>query len=117
MFFGGSKERRSRYNRVRDLSDYSEITQCVVLTFALELFNANPRLSNAVNVLLPTPPFPESTRILCFTCCSRSCTNWIPGSGPFVAPEEQSCWLGQPAHADAFPASSLCVPGQSIFYI
>jgi hypothetical protein len=35
-----------------------------------------------------------------------------PGSTCFGAPDAQMFWLGQPAHADAFPASSACVPGQ-----
>uniref|UniRef100_A0A0A8XQ26 Uncharacterized protein n=1 Tax=Arundo donax TaxID=35708 RepID=A0A0A8XQ26_ARUDO len=33
------------------------------------------------------------------------------GSGPLGA-VAQICWLGQPAHASAFPAVSDCVPGQ-----
>lgn len=37
----------------------------------------------------------------------------LPGSGALVAPEAQTCWFGHPAQADAFPASSLLVPGQS----
>lgn len=38
----------------------------------------------------------------------------MPGSGPFVSPDAHILWLGQPAHAEALPASSLCVPGQSV---
>lgn len=33
---------------------------------------ANPWARCAVNVLLPTPPFPDKTTILCFTCDNRS---------------------------------------------
>lgn len=36
----------------------------------------------------------------------------LPGSGPLGA-VAQICWLGHPAQASAFPASSDCVPGQS----
>ena len=37
----------------------------------------------------------------------------LPGSGALVAPEAQIFWFGQPWHGEAFPASSLFVPGQS----
>lgn len=39
----------------------------------------------------------------------------MPGSGP-LGSEAQICWFGQPAHAVALPAFSLCVPGQSKNY-
>ena len=39
--------------------------------------------------------------------------HYLPMSGPLGAPEAQMPWLGHPAQADDFPASSLPVPGQS----
>lgn len=81
-------------------------------TFFSSSFVASALLRRAVTVLLPTPPFPEITKNLFFTWLNLSFTNWIPGSGPLGA-EAQICWFGQPAHAVALPASSLCVPGQS----
>jgi hypothetical protein len=45
-----------------------------------------------------------------YRCCAVA---GLPGSGPLGA-EAHTDWLGQPAHADALPASSLCVPGQSV---
>ena len=38
----------------------------------------------------------------------------LPGSASFVFPEAHICWLGHPAHPEVLPASSLCVPGQSV---
>lgn len=67
-----------------------------------------------VTVLLPTPPFPERIRILCLTFDRFLLISSIDGSGTFVTPDEQICWFGQPAQEEAFPASSLCVPGQSV---
>lgn len=32
------------------------------------------------------------------------------------SPEAQIFWFGHPAQAEALPASSLCVPGQSTIY-
>ena len=52
-------------------------------------FAASAKASWVAKVLLPTPPLPESTRILCFTFRSRSSIARISGSGP----------LGAEAHA------------------
>eukprot|EP00116_Pleurobrachia_bachei_P012936 sb/3473198/ len=65
----------------------------------------------AVTVLLPTPPFPDKTRILCLTLLSATATsegevsvlNW---------PVEHACLLGHPAQPSIFPASSDAGPGQ-----
>ena len=35
-----------------------------------------------------------------------------PGSGDCGRPDAQIVWLGQPLHAEVFPASALLVPGQ-----
>lgn len=75
---------------------------------------ARARPKRAVIVLLPTPPLPESTSTLFWTCSKRSFTRRTAGSGPRVTPDAHICWLGQPAHADTFPAVSLPVPGQSV---
>lgn len=74
--------------------------------------SAMARASIDVTVLLPTPPFPDRINSLFFTSANRSFTSSMAGSGPFVAPDAHRFWLGQPAHADALPASSLRVPGQ-----
>lgn len=63
------------------------------------------------NVDLPTPPFPESTRILCRIWESRSVMIGMSGSGPLGA-VAQICWFGQPAQASPWPACSDSGPGQ-----
>ena len=83
------------------------------LTFLSGLSAARALDTREVTVLLPTPPFPESMRTLFLTDDNLSFTKAIPGSGNFVAPEEQIFWFGHPAQAETFPALSLCVPGQS----
>lgn len=85
-----------------------------ILTFFSLSAAANALLNNAVIVLFPTPPFPDKTIILYFTSSNRSLTYCMPGSGPFTSPEAQTFWFGHPAQAEAFPASSLSVPGQSV---
>lgn len=90
-----------------------KLVNVISLTFLSLSAAAIARLSKAVNVLFPTPPLPESTNTLFLTWSNRSLTSCIPGSGPLVAPDEHICWFGQPAQADALPASSLWVPGQS----
>lgn len=70
------------------------------------------RANIEVTVLLPTPPFPDTTNSLFLTSAKRSFTNSMAGSGPFVAPDAHRFWFGQPAHADVLPAASLSVPGQ-----
>ena len=62
-------------------------------------------------VLLPTPPFPESTTILCFIPASLSAMIFMAGFY-WTAPEAQVAWLGQPEHADSLPACSELAPGQ-----
>lgn len=64
-------------------------------------------------MLLPTPPLPERIKIRFFTEHRFSSIKARSGSGPLGA-VEHICWLGHPAHAEAFPASSVFVPGQSI---
>jgi len=64
----------------------------------------------AVNVDLPTPPFPLSTRILRFTVFIRSLIRGIEGSGALVAPEAQISWFAQPLQASDLPAFSDSVP-------
>ena len=84
-----------------------------VLTF-FSGFNANARANMDVMVLLPTPPLPDRISILCLTLAKRCLMTSIAGSGTLGAPDEQICWFGQPAQAEVLPASSLCVPGQSV---
>ena len=73
---------------------------------------ARAKESCVAKVLLPTPPFPDSTRILWRTLRSLSSISAISVSGPLGA-EAQAAWLGHPAQLAALPACSLCVPGQS----
>ncbi len=130
-----------------------------MLTFS-SFFVAKALDKSVDTVLLPTPPFPERTKIFRLTFasfpaitdiaenaklsqlklhlslqdslsrpyflfdqeaihhtstfkCVHVWTLIIPGSGKLALPDEQIVWLGQPSHADALPALSLCVPGQS----
>jgi len=50
------------------------------LTFLSESVAANPRASNEVKVLFPTPPLPDKTRILYFTDSSLLRTSSTPVS-------------------------------------
>mmetsp|Transcript_5 Transcript_5/g.17 ORF Transcript_5/g.17 Transcript_5/m.17 type:complete len:298 (+) Transcript_5:1013-1906(+) len=75
---------------------------------------AKPYASCDANVLFPTPPFPDKTRILCFTSFSRSATATTSGSTPLGA-VAQAFWLGHPAHPGRVPASSASVPGHDSF--
>ena len=75
---------------------------------------ASPYASCEANVLFPTPPLPESTKILCFTSRRRSATATTSGSTPLGA-VAHACWLGHPAHAAARPAASAFVPGHDSF--
>lgn len=63
-------------------------------------------------VLLPTPPLPERTSILCLTDRSLSAMAAMAGLTCWGAPEAQSDWLGHPEHEDYFPASLEAGPGQ-----
>lgn len=76
------------------------------------LLAASAKASWAENVLLPTPPFPDNTKILCLMLRMRCSMATRSGSGPFGAVAQIS-WLGHPAHAADLPAVSLLVPGQS----
>ena len=76
------------------------------------LFAARANASCAENVLLPTPPFPDSTKILCLMFRMRCSMAMRSGSGPLGAVAHIS-WFGQPAQAADLPALSLLVPGQS----
>ncbi len=76
------------------------------------LLAASAKASCAENVLLPTPPLPDNTSILCLILRMRCSMASKSGSGPFGAVAQIS-WFGQPAHAADFPAVSLLVPGQS----
>lgn len=78
---------------------------CFVRSFA----QAHPSIE--VKVLLPTPPFPLMMRIFRLTLLIRAAIRGKSGSGPFGV-VAQTDWLGHPAHAEAFPASSDSVPGQ-----
>lgn len=71
------------------------------------LASAHP--SAVVKVDLPTPPLPDRMRIFLLTVDMRFFTAGRSGSGPFGAVWHAS-WFGQPAHADALPASSDSVP-------
>jgi hypothetical protein len=72
--------------------------------------DANAQPNCAAKVDLPTPPLPERTRTLRFTCVMRSRTSGNAGSGSFATPDAHTSWLGQPAHAADLPASSDSVP-------
>jgi len=61
---------------------------------------------------LPTPPLPDSTRILCLTAAMRAWTRATSGSGP-LGVEAHADWFGHPAHAAARPAVPLAVPGHA----
>ena len=67
---------------------------------------------------LPTPPFPDSTSTTWDTLeraarMSAASRCWAKtASGELNLPELQSPWLGQPSHADAFPASFDAGPTQ-----
>ena len=67
-------------------------------------------------VLLPTPPLPLSTSTTWDTSDSelrrtaRSPSLAASAAGDENAPDEQAVWFGQPAHADAFPASEEVGP-------
>jgi hypothetical protein len=82
---------------------------CVSLTW-VRSSEANAQPSWAVKVDLPTPPFPDSTKIFRFTLDIRLVMKGRDGSGPFGVLEAQISWLAQPSHASAFPANSDSVP-------
>jgi hypothetical protein len=65
-------------------------------------------------VLFPTPPFPDSTSILCFIERSLSAIASIAGL-TLTSPDAHCDWLGQPWHADCLPASWEAGPGQWAF--
>lgn len=62
----------------------------IIFTFMLGLLAARHLDINAVTVLLPTPPLPESTNNLFFTEESLSFTRATPGSGCLVTPDEHN---------------------------
>ena len=62
-------------------------------------------------VLLPTPPFPERTTILCLMP-DNFCAMILMAGFSWTAPEAQAAWLGQPEQADYLPALSELTPGQ-----
>lgn len=64
---------------------------------------ARAKASCAAKVLLPTPPLPERTNILCLIARIRAAMAALSGSGPLGA-EAQAAWLGQPAQEGADPA-------------
>ncbi|EZG03341.1 hypothetical protein H106_06825 [Trichophyton rubrum CBS 735.88] len=74
-------------------------------------FEANACASRAEKVDLPTPPLPESTRILCLIDASRAVMSGMSGSGPLGA-EAHIAWFGHPAQASPFPACDDVGPGQ-----
>lgn len=59
--------------------------------------------SSEENVDFPTPPFPESTKILCRMPAKRAVIKGISGSGP-LGVEAQMAWFGQPLQASPLPA-------------
>ena len=72
----------------------------------------------AATVDLPTPPLPERTRTLWRTPERRAAMAATSGSisgAAFPAPAAQTGALGQPAQAEALPASAALVPGQPVF--
>lgn len=74
---------------------------------------ANARANITATVVLPTPPLPLKTRIICFTDDNRWPISTIAGSTRRVSPDEQIDWFGQPAQAETRPATVLDVPGQA----
>lgn len=73
--------------------------------------DANACARREEKVDLPTPPFPDKTRILCRIEARRAVIIGISGSGPLGA-AAQMAWLGQPLHASPLPACSDSGPGQ-----
>mmetsp|Transcript_1738 Transcript_1738/g.7763 ORF Transcript_1738/g.7763 Transcript_1738/m.7763 type:complete len:210 (+) Transcript_1738:1123-1752(+) len=67
--------------------------------------------SCAAKVLLPTPPFPDRMRTLCFTAARRSRMATTSGCTPFGV-AAQALWFGHPEQAGAVPAALAFVPGQ-----
>ena len=80
--------------------------------FTSLLLAASANASCAEKVLLPTPPLPDRTSILCKMLRMRCSMARRSGSGPLGAVAQIS-WLGHPAQAALLPAVSLLVPGQS----
>ena len=63
--------------------------------------------ANCVDTVdFPTPPFPESTKIMFFTFANLCFTSSRVGSSLRASPDAQIDQLGQPEHASLFPASS-----------
>lgn len=69
--------------------------------------SARPSIADTVD--LPTPPFPDSTRILWRIVDRRSAMTGKSGSGPLGAVAQLS-WFGQPSHPAAVPAEVESVP-------
>lgn len=74
--------------------------------------SARPWARWALNVLFPTPPFPDSTKSLCLTDFIFSLISSTAGSGAAPAPDAHSLWLGHPWHEAPRPAWALSAPGQ-----
>ena len=83
-------------------------------TFISGLLDAKDLDINDVIVLLPTPPLPDSTNNLFLTVESFLLIRSAVRSGCWLIPDAHIIWFGQFVHIDAFPASLLAVPGQSI---
>ena len=64
------------------------ISRTPIFKFSSEA--AKPRASIAVRVDFPTPPLPESIKILCFTFCSFSAMRTMSGSGALRSKKKNS---------------------------
>ena len=73
---------------------------------------ASPRAICAENVLLPTPPLPDKTKIVCLTSSKLFATTFKAGSSSLARPEAHNFWFGHPAQPAALPAESLDGPTQ-----
>lgn len=74
-------------------------------------FYARHKASWVATVLLPTPPLPDKTKILCLIFLSFYLIMAMAGS-ILSSPEEQAVWLGQPSQDLDLPASEDLTPGQ-----
>jgi hypothetical protein len=74
-------------------------------------FSAKHKANWVATVLLPTPPFPDKTKILCLIFLNFSLIIAMFGS-IWTSPEEQADWFGQPWQAYDFPAEFDFTPGQ-----
>jgi len=74
-------------------------------------FLANKNAIYEDTVLLPTPPLPENTNILCLISAIFFSIFSKLGSFYYIFPVEQAYYIGHPSQLLAFPAYSDLTPG------